>query len=102
MSRFRLNHGLTRELAQQPEHRQALKAAADEVADRATAFARQAREPWMRRQAQTIVVQQDEGVTAVVNTDYGGHLAEWGTKNNPAHAPLRRAVRAAGLSFHEA
>jgi hypothetical protein len=35
----------------------------------------------------------------VVNTDYGSHIDEWGSVNNPAYAPLRNAVSAAGLDF---
>ena len=33
----------------------------------------------------------------VLTNDPFGHLVEWGSKNNVAYAPLRRAVRAAGL-----
>lgn len=50
----------------------------------------------MPAKAQAVEVQVDGGVVLVVNTDYGGHLAEWGSKNNPATMPLRRAVRAKG------
>lgn len=101
MSRFRLNPHLARDLAKQDAQRRMLEATANEVADHANTLARQAQEPWMKRQAQTIVVQQDESVTAVINTDYAAHLVEFGSKNNPAHAPLRRAVRAAGLHLRE-
>lgn len=44
-------------------------------------------------------VQTSYGDTYVVNRDHGGHLAEWGSKNNPPYSPLRRAVRALGLKF---
>jgi hypothetical protein len=85
----------------QPECRKALEQAADAVAGHAATFARVARAPWMKRQSETIVVSTDADRVAVVNTDYAGHLMEWGGKHNPAHAPLRRAVRAAGLRFEE-
>jgi hypothetical protein len=37
----------------------------------------------------------------VYTDDIAGHLIEWGSKNNPAYAPLRRGVRAAGLRLDE-
>jgi hypothetical protein len=101
MGSFKLDRGFVNDLAKQDESRRALRDAATAVADRASAFARQAHEPWMRRQSQTIVVQQNGDDTYVVNTDYAGHLSEWGSKKNPPHAPLRRAVRAAGLKLRE-
>jgi hypothetical protein len=101
MPRFRANPHLAEELAEQQENRQALRAAAQAVGDRASMFARQAHEPWMRRQAETIAVEEDGNSVAVVNTDYAAHLVEWGGRNNPPHAVLRRAVRAVGLKLHE-
>ena len=38
----------------------------------------------------------------VGNTDFFFHLTEFGSVNNPAYAPLRRGVRAAGLRLDEA
>ena len=38
---------------------------------------------------------------AVSNVGPFGHLDEWGSVNNPPYAPLRRAVEASGLEFHE-
>lgn len=38
---------------------------------------------------------------AVSNVGPMGHMDEWGTINNPPYAPLRRAVEASGLEFHE-
>lgn len=39
------------------------------------------------------IVSEGENVR-MLNTDYGGHIAEFGSKNNPPYAPLRRGVRA--------
>jgi hypothetical protein len=100
-AKFTPNRKFTAQLRQQPEYRKALEEAADAVQGHAATFARVARAPWMKRQSDTIVVSTDADRVAVVNTDYAGHLMEWGGKNNPAHAPLRRAVRAAGLHFEE-
>ena len=102
MSKFVPNRRFEEEMRRELEHRQALEEAADAVSDSASQFAGQAQAPWMKRQSQTIVVSTDGDEVAVVNTDYAGHLMEWGGRNNPAHAPLRRAVRAAGLRFTEA
>lgn len=35
----------------------------------------------------------------VGNTDIAAHLIEYGSVNNPPYAPLRRAVKAAGLNL---
>ena len=99
--RFVLNPQLEDEIRRQPEYRTALTEAADAVQDHAASFARAAHAPWMKRQSKAITVVTDADGVAVVNTDYAGHLMEWGGRNNSAHAPLRRAVRAAGLHFEE-
>jgi GH18 family chitinase len=99
VSRFVPNRQFEDEMRQQSEHRQALEEAAESVQQYASQYADQAGAPWMRRQSEAIVVSTDGEEVAVVNTDYAGHLMEWGSRNNAAHAPLRRAVRAAGLHF---
>jgi hypothetical protein len=102
VSKFVPNRHFAADLSGESEYREALETAADAVSSHATTFAEQAHAPWMRRQSKTITVVSDGDEVAVVNTDYAGHLMEWGSKQNPAHAPLRRAVRAAGLHFEEA
>ena len=102
MSRFVPNRDFADDLRNEPEYRQALNDSAEVVSDHASSFARHAQAPWMKRQSDTIVVSTEGDDVAVVNTDYAAHLMEWGGRNNPAHAPLRRAVRAAGLHFKEA
>lgn len=99
---FRPNPGLAAQLQQQPAHRSALRSAAARIAQEAGRIAREEGEPWMERQGEprVVVVDTDDGV-AVVNTDHGGHLAEFGSKNNPPHAPLRRGVIAAGYQLEE-
>lgn len=97
--RFVPNPQFEAEIRQQPECRQALEESADLVRVHASRFAEQAHAPWMKSQSKTIKVVTDTDDVAVVNTDHAGHLMEWGGRNNPAHAPLRRAVRAAGLRF---
>jgi hypothetical protein len=48
---------------------------------------------------QRIEVQEAEGDIYLVNTNYGGHLEEWGGADvkSPVYSPLRRGVRAAGF-----
>jgi hypothetical protein len=99
--RFVPNRKFEDDIRRQPEYRQALEQSADVVRVHASRFAEQAHAPWMKSQSKTIVVVTEGDDVAVVNTDHAGHLLEWGSKNNPAHAPLRRAVRAAGLHFEE-
>ena len=101
MSRFVPNPRFVEEMRAEHESRQALEEAANSVSEYASQYADQADAPWMRRQSETIVVSTDSEEIAVVNTDYAGHLMEWGGRNNAAHAPLRRAVRAAGLRLSE-
>ena len=98
---FKKNPNFAEEMKGQHDHREALRAAAEEVAARASGFAAQAHAPWMKRQAETIEVMTDAEGVYVINTDYAGHLLEWGSKNNPPHAILRRAVQASGLNFKE-
>jgi hypothetical protein len=101
-NRYRANPAFTRQLARQPKLRNAISDAAEEVASRAEAIAEGAGAPWMPRKGsgrRTFVVDKGGDTVRVVNIDHAGHLQEWGSKNNPPHSPLRRAVRAAGLRF---
>lgn len=100
--RFRANPGLERELARQPAVRHEVRAAAKRVAATAERIASRAQAPWMpSRRGKVFQVVDDGDTVAVVNTDHAGHLQEWGGRNNPPHAPLRRGVRAEGLQLKE-
>lgn len=95
---FRPDPAFQRQLADESDFREA----AGEVAAAADKLARQAGAPWMPRRGHDLIEIDGHGPDiAVVNTDHGGHLQEWGSRNNPAHAPLRRAVRQAGLRLEE-
>ena len=48
-----------------------------------------------------IEVEHDGFKVLLVNTDYGGHLDEWGSSKNPPYAPLRNGVRNAGYPLEE-
>lgn len=99
MSRFVPNPGLTAALERSAEYRAAMRAQAELVKRNADQTGDQIGLPWLPRdgEPETFVVAQDGTETAVVNTDHGGHWAEWGNVNVPPSAPLRRAARAAGL-----
>lgn len=103
MGLFVANPKLDEELLADPEVRQGLAESAEPARQMAEIFAEQARAPWMPRSgaSSTVVVEeQDDGVW-LINTDHAGHLMEWGSVNNPAHAPLRRGAQAAGLRLEE-
>ncbi|MBA3583709.1 MAG: hypothetical protein H0W36_04130 [Gemmatimonadetes bacterium] len=96
---FRPNPGWQDRLREQPEYADGLAKVAELARERADQFATGAQAPWMRRKgaAATVIVQRSGSTVRLVNTDYGGHLMEWGGRNNPPHAPLRRGIQAAGL-----
>lgn len=102
MTAFRKNPRLDAELAKSADVHAKVVAGAQAMARHAAVIARaDAQAPWMPSGGRTIVVQADANEVRVVNTDYGGHLQEFGSKNNPPYAPLRRGARAAGLHLKE-
>lgn len=103
MALFKSNQRLAEELSRQPEYREGLKRAAEPARQQADLMARAARAPWMRRRGARRVVDiyEDADEVGIVNTDHAGHLQEFGSRNNPPHAPLRRGARAAGLRLEE-
>lgn len=54
-----------------------------------------------RKRNNAVVVEKQAPDVFIVNTDLGGHLDEWGSKNNPSYAPLRTGVRNAGFDLIE-
>lgn len=99
---FKPNLALARELRRLPEHRKGLAVATEPARQQVAQLAQVAGAPWMRsgRGDQIKIEVTDDGVF-LVNLDHAGHLQEWGSKNNPPVAPLRRGVRAAGLRLAE-
>lgn len=67
----------------------------------AAAVAEAARQNAPGDQGRTVTIARDRETVSVGFASSIGHLIEWGSKNNPAYAPLRRAVRAAGLRLVE-
>lgn len=54
-----------------------------------------------RQHSGRVIVGEVNGDVAVINTNYGAHLEEWGLAKTPLYAPLRRGVRASGLRLQE-
>ena len=98
MTSFRKNPALEVEIAKLPGTRKVLEEAAQAVAHAARSIA-----PHKTRRGykQSIEVGRDANSTTVYTTDIAGHLVEYGSAKNPAYAPIRRAVRAAGLRLDE-
>lgn len=98
MPAFRKNPRFRAEMERTPAFRAEIHAQVEaQVKPKVEQMARQARAPWMPRGGPQIVVESNADGVTVANTDYGAHLQEYGSKNNPPHAPLRRGARAAGL-----
>ena len=97
------NRRFLEEVLESGDFQAGLTSFAEEVAALAEVNARAVGAPWMPRAGESKVVKvvaRNDGVF-VVNTDHAGHLQEWGSKNNPPHAPLRRAAMASGLRVGE-
>ena len=85
-------------LEQTDEYKAGLTAIAQDIRGRAHYVTRQF---MPNKDTSDIVVATDGDEVYVSNTDHGAHLDEWGSVNNPAYAPMRTAVRAAGLRLEE-
>lgn len=93
------NRNLGAELSRQQGFLESLTVPAAEVAKKAESLNEQAR--IRPRGSRAIVIELDLGGVRVVNSDYGGVIAEYGSVKSPPYAPLRRGARAAGLRLEE-
>jgi hypothetical protein len=91
---FRLNPLFKRELEAEVTYRLFLRGEAEAAARVANTLAHRI---MPAGRGAVIEAQQDGDKVLIVNSAHGGHLDEWGSTHNPAYAPLRRGVRAAGL-----
>lgn len=91
------NRKFADELAKDPSFKAGLARSGDAVAKKAEPL-----NPRIRpvRGRGISVEESDDGVR-VVNRDYGGVIAEYGSVKSPPYAPLRRGARAAGLRVTE-
>lgn len=96
---FRPNRRAVAELKADPRYKRTLTQAASESARMARALAPDGGPHLGYRE--TVRSGERDGKVVVESTDPFAHIVEWGSRNNPAYAPLRRGVRAAGLDLHE-
>lgn len=87
--RFERNPGFETELKAEPSSVAFMRETTQAVAEEATRLA--------PRHTSDYAHSIHAGGYTVYTEDPAGHLVEWGSKNNPAYAPLRRGVIAAGL-----
>lgn len=102
MAAFFPNPRFLEELKSQPEVQEALRKAAG-PAVRAANSRRHRIMPQTGRGRKNAIelVETAAGEILMVNTDRGGHLDEYGSKNNPAYSPLRGGARDAGFEVIE-
>jgi hypothetical protein len=98
--RFIPNPAFVEELQAQPLYNAALERGANEAKKEAEAIAPQGESGYYA--SHFVVYKEENGSWVLGNTDFAAHWVEWGSVNNPAYAPLRRAVQAAGLHLREA
>jgi hypothetical protein len=103
LHKFVLNPAFPEEFSQEARFITVMRSKALAVAELANHNLEQfASGPFMpRKEGNPFVVEEDAESVKVVNTDYGGLIYEFGAVRTPPYAPLRRAVRAAGLTFTE-
>ena len=85
------------QLKAQREHMQGMAEIAESVKDAARDVAPERTGAYK----DSLAVSQDGMRTAVITTDFAGHIIEFGSRNNPAYAPLRAGARKAGLRLEE-
>lgn len=91
-------HAIT-ELEREAEFQQLQQRAAREVVGEARSIAPDGGPH--RGYRETLRVGRHDGDPTAETTDPFSHLIEFGSANNPTYAPLRRAVRAAGLDYRD-
>lgn len=97
MTVFKPNPRFREEMAKDPHYRPGLREHGEHVKTAVQTVAPHTHGDY----AESIEVVEDNGEVFVNSTDPFAHLIEFGSVNNPPYAPLRRGVRAAGLSLKE-
>ena len=93
MRTFVPNNDLQQELEQTPEYQGVLEQVANAAKVRAVAIAPEVTGAYKR----SVTVVNEQNRVFIATSDPFGHLVEYGSRNNPAYAPLRRAVQSIGL-----
>jgi hypothetical protein len=100
VNRYTRNPGGLRELARDHAIAAATEAVGKAVISQASALS----PSWQFSQSLEVLrtdVHGDEIVVSVGSRWGLAHLIEWGSRKNPAYAPLRRAVSSLGLRFDQ-
>jgi|VirMetMinimDraft_7_1064189.scaffolds.fasta_scaffold93106_2 hypothetical protein len=92
------NPNFLNELQADDEYIDGLTECAKEIRDRAWYVKHRV---MVNKRFRPIEVDAADGDVYVTDTDFGAHLDEYGSVNNPAYAPMRTAVRAAGFRLSE-
>lgn len=98
MADVKLNRKFADQLAKSPEFQQGMRKIAEIVADSVKANAPKGGTGYYRRKVSAF---QKGDVVGVKSEDHFAHLIEFGSAKNPAYAPMRRGVRAAGLRLEQ-
>lgn len=98
-SGFRIDPSFHARFAESVELRRELHETAEKAAEAAQGVAHRIM-PDKGRKAQIQAVTSEDG-EHIVNFDHGGHLDEWGSRNNPPYAPVRRGLNEVGLPLKE-
>ena len=97
--RFQENPAFSREIQADPHY----QAGMTRIAEEASAIVERLAHHIMPRDYTDMIKVLHRGPEIfIVNTNFGGHLDEFGSKNNPPYAPMRRGIRASGLRLDEA
>lgn len=97
MALFVPNPGFVKEIMAEPDTQAAMEQSGAAIKANAERYA----DRIMARNPQAFVVVTTEDGTFVANTDYGGHLDEWGSATQEPNASLRRGAMAAGVRVEE-
>lgn len=97
MTRIFFHPGFERRLAGMPGVQRRTRAAADTVRRGAVRLVHRDEGHYER----TLRVIERDGKVFVASQDFAGHIVEWGSVQHAPQAPIRRAVRAAGMRLEE-
>jgi hypothetical protein len=95
VTRFEPNRNFLDELRREAAVRDVVEGKASEALDAAKGVARSIRLTGAYERSLKV-----DGAR-LLTTDPAGHLIEWGSKNNPPHAPLRKAAEQVGAVYED-
>lgn len=97
MNRFVANPLAAEQMRRDPHFRFGMALIAHDVAEHVKSFAPEGTGAFH----DSIDSDSDGEQTVVRSTDFAAHLIEFGSVNNPAYAPFRRAIATVGLRYED-